>query len=132
MDAKTVAILVGCIVTVVGALSYISRTQAKAAERSAASQQSLVRELAVTHIRNVEVRLGELVTSSAETLSVLRENTAAIHLLVSRFDPPPPGGVMTATSEDDTPPLGIVKPVEPRKPTGVYQFPFKKRGLKDK
>jgi hypothetical protein len=130
MDAETVAILVGCIVTVVGALAFVTRTQAKTAEKNAAAQMELLREIALTHVRNVETRLGELVATGGETIVVLRDQTAAINLLVSRFDAPPPtGGVVTATSEDETPPLGLVKPVE-RKPTTVYQF--KKRGLNDK
>jgi len=130
MDAETVAILVGCIATVVGALAFVTRTQAKAAEKNAASQMGLVRELAVAHAKNVETRLGELVAASHETVIAVRENTAAVNLLVSRFDAPPPtGGVVTSTSEDETPPLGLVRPVE-RKPTSVYQF--RKRGLNDK
>lgn len=130
MDAKTVAILVSCLATVVGALAYVARTQAKTAEKNASAQMGLVEKLAVAHASNVENRLSQLVISAAETVTAVRENTAAVNLLVSRFDgPPPSGGVVTETSEDETPPLGIVKPLA-RKPTSVYQF--QRRGIGDK
>ncbi len=135
MDPETIAILVGCIATVAGALAFVARSQAKAAEKNAAAQNTLVRDLAVTHAQNVETRLGELVSTTAMVVSAVREctaamntNTAVLNQLVSRFDPPPGGGVLTETSEDETPPLGFAKPK--REPTQVYQF--KRRGLNDK
>lgn len=128
MDGETIAALVGCLATIAGALAYVSRSQAKAAEKQMAAQNKLVHDLAVAHASNIETRLGQLVAASHETVIAVRENTAAVNLLVSRFDAPPPsGGVLTPTSEDETPPLGVVKP---REPTTVYQF--KRRGIKDK
>lgn len=140
MDALT--IIAGCLGTAVGAMAYAFKSRNRTAENATdksiglAGNTSdktldLVRELAVTHMRNVETRLGEVATSTAATASAVRESTAAINLLISRIDEPPPsGGVVTETSEDETPPLGIVRPDGTRKPTTAYRF--QRRGIGDK
>jgi len=130
VDAKTVATLVGCLVTVVGALAYLSRSMADtarkasgAAEKASSESLGLIRELAVSHIKSVEQKLDTLAEVSKEISSAVRENTATVALLVERFDAPPPtGGVVTPTSEDETPPLGFIRKDGTRAPAGRYQF----------
>jgi len=123
VDAKTVATLVGCLVTVVGALAYLSRSTSRTAEKASDNSLSLIRELAVAHMKQVESKLDTLAEVSKEISTAVRENTATVALLVERFDAPPPtGGVVTPTSEDETPPLGFIRKDGTRAPAGRYQF----------
>lgn len=127
MDVKTVATLVGCIVTVAGALAFLSRSTSQTAARASEQTLNLIRELAVNHMRNVESKLDTLADATKETTEAIRETTAVVAQLVDRLEPPPAGGVVTNTSEDVTPPLGLIRPDGTRAPAGRYQFKRKEK-----